>query len=157
MASAASPLLIKALCVGLLGFSLYCLLSVPANVHSAHQLDAAPLCSVQETADCVRQINVSVIEVFGGKSKRARVTMPDGRDNDLHLVTTSGWNIDNATLDQLIPGQQISAREWRGKIISLQTAWQTTILTSDNPHTGHLVYLLIGIFGTLISVVKLRS
>lgn len=147
----------KIMCLVLLAGSAYFLLSVPVNMYAAHQLDASPLCSAVESADCVRQVQVTVISVFGGKSKRATVTMPDGSDADLHLVTSSGWNIDNATLDQLIPDQQISARQWRGKIISLQTAWQVNIFTSDDPHTGKLLYLVIGIFGMLVTVVKLRS
>lgn len=154
--SAMSPLMTKVLCVVLLAGSLYFLLSVPVNIHAASQLDASPLCSAQETSDCVRDVKLTVVAVYGGKSKRATVVMPDGHDADLRLVTSGGWNVDNATLDQLIPGQQVSARQWRGKIISLQTAWQTNIFTSDNPHTGQLLYLVIGIFGILVAVAKLR-
>jgi hypothetical protein len=127
-------------------------------MRAASLLDASPLCSVQQTADCIREIKVTIIDTSSGKSTHATVTMPDGSDNRLRLVQSRGGldiKLDADTLSQLIPGQEVSAHMWRGKIISLQTAWQRNISTSEDPHTGRLVKLLIGVLGLLIAGFKL--
>ena len=127
----------------------------PIDIHAANQLDASPLCSVQEVSDCVREIKVTVVSTSSGKSKHVTVTMPNGSDETFRLVTPGGWSLDYATLNQLIPGQEVAARQWRGKIIYFMTAWQAKISTSNDPHTSRLMNMIIGVVGTLIAGYKL--
>jgi hypothetical protein len=150
-----SSLRTKLLLWGLLLFSLYFLISLPNDVHVANQLGASPLCSVQEASDCVREIKVTVVSTSSGKSKRVTVTMPNGSDGTFRLVTPGGWSLDYATLSQLVPGQEVTARQWHGKIIYFITPWQNKISTSNDPHSGFIVNLVIGVVGTLIAGYKL--
>ena len=150
-----SPVFVKLLCIVFLCVSLYCLISIPVDIHAASQLDASPLCSVQQVSDCVHEIKVTVVSLSSSKSKRAIVTMPNGRDESFTLLTPGGWSLDSGTLNQLIPGQKASAREWRGKLIYFISTWQTKIYTSNDPHTGQLLKLIVGVVGILFAGIKL--